>query len=1008
MDPKQFRNPPKQYRPSPFWSWNDDLKEEELRRQVRDLQAKGYGGYFMHARAGLMTEYLSPAWMRCVAACLDEGKKVDMESWLYDEDRWPSGFAGGLVPAENEEFRARALQCHVVEGDCLPADVKPVAFFSCSFATDGKLETIDRVFGTPQKRRPDDRLLLFGVWVQPKSGRYNLETYVDLLNPDVTEAFLRCTHDAYYRRFGREYGEFMPGIFTDEPNYNIASSRAIPWTSRLPAVFRAWNGYDLIERLPLLFFDGDNAARVRYDFWRTVTRLFVESFTRRVYARCEKQRLAFTGHYLAEDNLQGQTDVIGAAMPHYEYMHVPGIDHLRRDIRDPLTLKQVSSAAEQFGRRRILCEIFGTSGHSMTFEDQKWIADWHFALGVTFMNPHLTLYSFIGRNKRDYPPTFSYHQPYWPYMRHINDYLARCSLAVSQGKSAAELLVLHPIASFWTAYRAPLASGRQENETARRYDAGLAALVDNLLSIQRDFHLGDEMIMANHARVEGTAFCVGQCRYQAVIMPPSLNWSSATVMLLKRFVESGGRLLVVGEKPTLVDGTESADLSALLAHKAVVTCENSAESLCAVLADLVPPDVCVTDAKGAPLPAIRYQHRREGRTHIFFFCNVSRTETLAATVELAVCGKVSEWCAGDGSVVELPAEVKSGKLVLCTTFAPVGAHIFVVEEGSRPRRARATRPRKQEIIVLTGPWTFRRLHLNSLPLDYATYAVGDDSPSPRLPIFKVRRALAERFGLAPYSSCQPWVLRKLKIQPTDPAQVWLEYDFHVRELPASCYLVLEQAERATIKVNGRRIPSETKDWHWDLQFARLDIAAHLQTGRNTIEVITDYQTDTDIEDAYLVGDFGVRRSEDGHYEITAEPTALADGDWTSQGYPFYAGNMLYEKSVQLKVRKGRRVLLRLVDPKGTLFRVLVNGKDAGEVAWQPWECDVTAQVRSGINRIAIEVVSSLRNIMGPLHHVDGERLTWTGPAQFEDEAKWTDDYVLAPYGLLRGAEVVIS
>jgi hypothetical protein len=32
-----------------------------------------------------------------------------MDAWFYDEDQWPSGFAGGLVPLKNEAFRARSL-----------------------------------------------------------------------------------------------------------------------------------------------------------------------------------------------------------------------------------------------------------------------------------------------------------------------------------------------------------------------------------------------------------------------------------------------------------------------------------------------------------------------------------------------------------------------------------------------------------------------------------------------------------------------------------------------------------------------------------------------------------------------------------------------------------------------------------------------------------------------------------------------------------------------------------
>jgi hypothetical protein len=102
---EEFRNPGKQYRPSPFWSWNDLLDPEELKRQVREFADKGFGGYFMHSRVGLVTPYLSEEWMRCIAACLEQGKISGTESWLYDEDKWPSGFAGGKVPAKGDEYR---------------------------------------------------------------------------------------------------------------------------------------------------------------------------------------------------------------------------------------------------------------------------------------------------------------------------------------------------------------------------------------------------------------------------------------------------------------------------------------------------------------------------------------------------------------------------------------------------------------------------------------------------------------------------------------------------------------------------------------------------------------------------------------------------------------------------------------------------------------------------------------------------------------------------------------
>ena len=95
--------------PGPFWSWNDKLDEAELRRQIREMAEKGWGSYFMHSRVGLVTGYLSDEWMALINACADEAAKTGTYAWLYDEDKWPSGFAGGEVPEMDESYRMRGL-----------------------------------------------------------------------------------------------------------------------------------------------------------------------------------------------------------------------------------------------------------------------------------------------------------------------------------------------------------------------------------------------------------------------------------------------------------------------------------------------------------------------------------------------------------------------------------------------------------------------------------------------------------------------------------------------------------------------------------------------------------------------------------------------------------------------------------------------------------------------------------------------------------------------------------
>ena len=104
----EFKHPGSEYRGAPFWAWNGKLEPEELRRQIRVMHRMGLGGFFMHSRVGLATAYMSNEWMDCVKACVDEARKLNMRAWLYDEDRWPSGAAGGLV-TRNPKYRSRSL-----------------------------------------------------------------------------------------------------------------------------------------------------------------------------------------------------------------------------------------------------------------------------------------------------------------------------------------------------------------------------------------------------------------------------------------------------------------------------------------------------------------------------------------------------------------------------------------------------------------------------------------------------------------------------------------------------------------------------------------------------------------------------------------------------------------------------------------------------------------------------------------------------------------------------------
>ena len=138
-----FRSPPAEYAPTSFWFWNEPLDAEWLRWQVREQVDKGVRGFFIHARSGIPPEqYLAPIWWSTVEAVLEEARKVGARAWLYDELGWPSGSAGGRVPAKGPEYQQHFLQCLTAREKCPPKAELIKTFAVCGSAYEEVLSLI--------------------------------------------------------------------------------------------------------------------------------------------------------------------------------------------------------------------------------------------------------------------------------------------------------------------------------------------------------------------------------------------------------------------------------------------------------------------------------------------------------------------------------------------------------------------------------------------------------------------------------------------------------------------------------------------------------------------------------------------------------------------------------------------------------------------------------------------------------------------------------------------------
>jgi len=983
----------KGFRALPFWSWNDELDPEELARQVRDMARVGLGGHFMHARRGLITEYMGSEWLRCIKETVRASKEAGVQAWLYDEDCWPSGSGGGAIPAMGEEFVAKRLRWETIP----PAGFKPTDHTVATFLLGENELTLEAEPVDPKnaarRAKGDERLLHF--FYEPWAA------YTDLLNPKAVKAFIRHTYGAYSKAVGREFGKTIPGIFTDEPMWS-----GVPWSAALPKFFRSLHDYDLLPALAGLAYQIGDYRALRYDFWRAATELFVRSFTEQIGTWCGRHKLALTGHLMAEDNLSSQLHATGAAMPHYEHMQVPGIDHLCRRITDPLLCKQASSVAHQMGGRRVLSEMFGCSGWNVSLEELKWMADWQFALGVDLVCPHLSLYSARGCRKRDYPPSLHHQQPWWDDYGVLNDYMARVTFMLTRGKHVADVLVIHSIESAWAVYE----PGR--TAAIDGLSRALSSVAETLLGSHVDFDFADEGMLARHARVASKRLRVSHAEYRVVIVPPCVTLRSTTLDVLKRFIRRGGKVIVAGPVPRLVDGRSSDQPEQVLEAAHHIATE-PAEIKAAVEA-VLPPRIAVLDDDREDARHIYVQERDAGDHRIYFLANTSRTEATSALVRLAASGRLEEWDPETGESEPIRTR-KRGKVIEATLdFAPMGSRLLVL---ARRRRAPAIRTRRQRPaarIELSEAWELEAAEPNTLTLDTCSYRVGDGEWSKPTPVLDVQDA----------------------IKAVEPAQI-CEFCYRFRadfaaKRPQELFVAVENPEMYEILMNGVPVPvgagEQELPWWKDISFRLVDVRnllkpqdrneivlrrgiAGAQARRERLEQPAVTRTEKnrlrygpEIESIYLVGDFLVRSRSpyesldrgalrtEGEFALVDTWHHVTTGDLVPQGFPFYAGPIRLRQTVTIlekQLKSAKRATVHLEPPDAITTKIIVNGAVAALRGWRPYEVEVGQLLVPGRNDVEVQLTGSCRNLLGPHHHVDGE-LHAVGPGSFRRQKSWTD------------------
>lgn len=897
-----FKDIPKKYRPIPFWSWNDKLDTNETKEQVHKMDDAGIGGFFMHARGGLQTEYMGDEWFQNVESAIGASEETGMSAWAYDENGWPSGFGNGYVNGKGIKYQQKYLRI---------TDTEPT-------------ENVIAKCG--------EHWFYFDV--NP--------FYVDTLDREVVAEFIDYAYKPYYEK----YRNRIEGFFTDEPQI---SRNGIPWSFVYDEEYKKRYGENINDHLEELFLPVGDYKNTRVKFWKMVTDLFSENFMKQIYDKCSEWGLKLTGHLVLEESLYTQLTTNGACMPHYEYMHIPGMDWLGRNIFDCLTPMQVSSVCEQLGIKQILSETFALCGHNVSFAELKGIYEWQMVHGINLLCQHLEGYSIRGIRKRDYPPAMYCQQPWWSEYKGFVDAMSRQSMVLAGSKKNADVLVIHPQTTAWSLY--------DGKPTEQNKNAEIDSVNDRILAVIKDleekhimYHLGDETIMERHAKVENGRLIIGEQSYSYIIDSACDMLLENTEKLLSEFKSQGGKIIATEEVPK--------------------------------------NDVCSSCE-------ITYTKRSNDEYTVHYFVNTSADRKLS---RINVTGKKLDIYSGELTDFEKDYE-----------FEPWGS-LMVIEDKTEPKgrqtqdivkltgEFRISKPVQNAITLDHCDYYFdgELQEKNGYVLNITERANALEKP------VKIHQDYRIEMNYLPkelYLVCEMPDNFEIKVngETVDKTVCGWYLDKSFKKLDILKY----------IKLGENIISFDCNFAQSDEVYENRRNSFIFESEMNKLAY------DMEIEEIYLLGNFSVKTDGEwqkldkntvrymGDFAIDAPKTSISLKNIEQQGYPFFAGEMTLSGEIEIT---GENPVLEL-DIKG-INAVRVKIADKEKVMLTDNRLPLSEFGASGKTKIELTLVNNLRNILGP-HHLEMGECYSVCPFSFFKEPcvwartpeEWNDGYCFAEMGI---------
>ena len=537
----------------PFWFWNGQIKEEEILRQLELIRNSGCRGAVIHARKGNKIPYLSERWFELVRYTCSHAGKKGLKIWIYDEDGYPSGNAGGKVQALHPEVMQKSLLFQY-EG----TDPEQPAFAAYDPESYQRLDETRVPANTPALR--------FHL--------KELAAHVDTLNPLSAELFLKITHERYYQELHDFFGSVIEAFYTDDVSFLSCLTSGYVFSPVLEKEWHRRYGQSVLESLPFLVEELPGSSEIRTRYFRLAQELFLKNFIIPQRQWCNEHGVCYIGHLCYDEGPQNSSICsFTSAMPFMKNQDVPSIDDFLLEMSDQRylgrpynddslrvlhvgnrrlaslkTYKQGASIAHQFGTGKLSAETLTYLLWEISPDFLNLQMFFELGMGVNLITPHAFYYTIGDVAGYDSVPSYFFQQPWFSHCNLMFSTWTHIAELLIQGNFHCKVLVLEPSGDIGAMCGKEVLADfpmqtREPRESVHEIHDVLIRVIQLLLRRHVGFDLGDEVLVAENAIAGNGVLKVGNMNYDTVILTDQEHLSGRMRNILDDFQKSGGMLL---------------------------------------------------------------------------------------------------------------------------------------------------------------------------------------------------------------------------------------------------------------------------------------------------------------------------------------------------------------------------------------------------------------------------------------------------------------------------------